>query len=181
MTAISYGSIPQMKVSKRSFTSLSSWKESRRTKMPINWSSPTIHTTGKALIALRRLERAFVVMFSLDLRTRDLRCTRQNCSEILILHMSYFNYAHYALAIRFYGLESIHSRYTIKDINFYVNYKMLRRYRALQCSIYLVPKLQPFLHSYGNLVPVYLPSQYLHSNGNFSCLPSKVVSLGVPY
>nr|CAG4642397.1 EOG090X03I5 [Evadne anonyx] len=52
-------------------------------------------------------------------RTRDLKCERQNCTEVLILHMGYFNYAHYALTIRFYGLESIHSRYSIKDVNFY--------------------------------------------------------------
>nr|CAG4649198.1 EOG090X03I5 [Scapholeberis mucronata]SVE93522.1 EOG090X03I5 [Scapholeberis mucronata] len=52
-------------------------------------------------------------------RTRDLQCERQNCSEILILHMGYFDYAHYALTIRFYGLESIHTRYTIKDVNFF--------------------------------------------------------------
>lgn len=55
------------------------------------------------------------------LRTRDLACERQNCSEILILHMGYFDYPHYALTIRFYGLESIHNRYTIKDVNFFVS------------------------------------------------------------
>nr|CAG4634689.1 EOG090X03I5 [Alona affinis] len=52
-------------------------------------------------------------------RTRDLQCERQNCSEILLLHMGYFDYAHYALAIRFYGLESIHNRYIIRDVTFY--------------------------------------------------------------
>nr|CAG4644664.1 EOG090X03I5 [Leptodora kindtii] len=52
-------------------------------------------------------------------RTRDLQCQSRNCSEILILHVGYFDYAHYALTVRFYGLESIHARYTIEDINFY--------------------------------------------------------------
>nr|CAG4643098.1 EOG090X03I5 [Ilyocryptus agilis] len=52
-------------------------------------------------------------------RTRDLQCERQNCSDILLLHMGYFDYSHYVLTIRFYGLESIHARYTIKDINFF--------------------------------------------------------------
>lgn len=35
--------------------------------------------------------------------------------------MGYFTYAHYALAVRFYGLESIHSRYIIKDVIFFVS------------------------------------------------------------
>nr|SVE76910.1 EOG090X03I5 [Daphnia lumholtzi] len=52
-------------------------------------------------------------------RTRDLQCERRNCSEILILHMGYFDYSHYALTIRFYGLESIHNRYIIRDVIFY--------------------------------------------------------------
>ncbi|XP_046655342.1 transmembrane protein 181-like [Daphnia pulicaria] len=52
-------------------------------------------------------------------RTRDLQCERQNCSEILILHMGYFDYSHYALTIRFYGLESIHNRYVIRDVIFF--------------------------------------------------------------
>ena len=65
-------------------------------------------------------------------RTRDLQCERQNCSEILILHMGYFDYAHYALTIRFYGLESIHNRYTIKDVNFFVSWlSMLRKFRTI--------------------------------------------------
>ena len=34
--------------------------------------------------------------------------------------MGYFDYAHYALAVRFYGLESIHTRYIIRDVVFYV-------------------------------------------------------------
>nr|CAG4636043.1 EOG090X03I5 [Eubosmina coregoni]SVE69704.1 EOG090X03I5 [Eubosmina coregoni] len=52
-------------------------------------------------------------------RTRDLQCEMQNCSEILILHMGFFNYPHYTLSIRFYGLESIHKRYVINDVNFF--------------------------------------------------------------
>lgn len=35
--------------------------------------------------------------------------------------MGYFDFAHYALTIHFYGLESIHTRYTIKDVNFFVS------------------------------------------------------------
>jgi hypothetical protein len=50
-----------------------------------------------------------------------LQCERQNCSEILILHMGYFDYSHYALTIRFYGLESIHNRYVIRDVIFFVS------------------------------------------------------------
>ncbi len=50
-----------------------------------------------------------------------MQCEQRNCSELLILHMGNFDFAHYFLTVKFYGLESIHSRYTIKDIHFYVS------------------------------------------------------------
>lgn len=68
----------------------------------------------------------FFFCFVLLERTRDLQCERQNCSEILILHMGYFDYSHYALTIRFYGLESIHNRYVIRDVIFFVSLLFLK-------------------------------------------------------
>nr|CAG4640732.1 EOG090X03I5 [Eulimnadia texana] len=52
-------------------------------------------------------------------RTRHLECQRQACREILIFHLGYIEFSSYFLTVRFHGLESIHSRYTIKDIIFY--------------------------------------------------------------
>ncbi|CAB0033201.1 unnamed protein product [Trichogramma brassicae] len=52
-------------------------------------------------------------------RTRHLKCERQNCEEIVVAHLGYLDYSHYMITVRFYGLESFHRRYTIRDITFY--------------------------------------------------------------
>ncbi|XP_058800574.1 transmembrane protein 181 isoform X2 [Phymastichus coffea] len=52
-------------------------------------------------------------------RTRHLKCERQVCEEIVIVHLGFLEYGRYIITVRFYGLESFHQRYTIKDLNFY--------------------------------------------------------------
>nr|CAD7443743.1 unnamed protein product [Timema bartmani] len=52
-------------------------------------------------------------------RTRHLRCERQSCEEFIVLHLGFLDYTHYILTVNFYGLESFHQRYNIKDITFY--------------------------------------------------------------
>nr|CAD7573600.1 unnamed protein product [Timema californicum] len=51
--------------------------------------------------------------------TRHLRCERQSCEEFIVLHLGFLDYTHYILTVNFYGLESFHQRYNIKDITFY--------------------------------------------------------------
>lgn len=52
-------------------------------------------------------------------RTRHLKCKRQDCEEFIVLHLGFLDYTHYILTIHFYGLESFHQRYTIRDVTFY--------------------------------------------------------------
>ncbi|XP_014213991.1 transmembrane protein 181 [Copidosoma floridanum] len=52
-------------------------------------------------------------------RTRHLKCERQSCEEIVVAHLGFLEYSHYVITVRFYGLESFHQRYTIRDLTFY--------------------------------------------------------------
>ncbi|XP_011499430.1 PREDICTED: transmembrane protein 181 [Ceratosolen solmsi marchali] len=52
-------------------------------------------------------------------RTRHLKCESQTCEEIIVAHLGFLNYGHYIITVRFYGLESFHQRYTIRDVKFY--------------------------------------------------------------
>ncbi|XP_052740702.1 transmembrane protein 181 isoform X2 [Bicyclus anynana] len=52
-------------------------------------------------------------------RTQHLKCKKQLCDEIMILHLGSLEYTHYVLNIRFYGLKEFHYRYNIRDIVFY--------------------------------------------------------------
>ena len=91
------------------------------------------------------------ISLCLNVRTRDLKCERQNCTEILVLHMGYFNYAHYALTIRFYGLESIHSRYSIKDVNFYVKIALIQTYSNGKLIIFDIFQFRSYNPSFTRL------------------------------
>ncbi|XP_043462563.1 transmembrane protein 181 [Leptopilina heterotoma] len=52
-------------------------------------------------------------------RTRHLKCERQNCEEFVIAHLGFLHFSHYIITVRFYGLESFHQRYTIRNLTFY--------------------------------------------------------------
>ncbi|KAL5282824.1 TMEM181 family protein [Megaselia abdita] len=52
-------------------------------------------------------------------RTRHLLCERNKCEEFTVLHLGFLDYAHYIITLRFYGLESFHQKYNIKQITFY--------------------------------------------------------------
>lgn len=53
-------------------------------------------------------------------RTRHLKCEKQSCDEIIVLHLGYLDYTHYIITVNFYGLESFHTRYNINELFFYV-------------------------------------------------------------
>ncbi|CAH2009468.1 unnamed protein product [Acanthoscelides obtectus] len=52
-------------------------------------------------------------------RTRHLKCEKQACDEIIVLHLGFLDYTHYIITVHFYGLEAFHQRYNIKDLKFY--------------------------------------------------------------
>ncbi|EEB16167.1 Integral membrane protein GPR178, putative [Pediculus humanus corporis] len=52
-------------------------------------------------------------------RTRHIRCKQSTCDEFRIFHLGFLDYTHYVLTVHFYGLESFHKRYHIKEINIY--------------------------------------------------------------
>ncbi|XP_071439308.1 transmembrane protein 181 [Hetaerina americana] len=52
-------------------------------------------------------------------RSRHLHCHQQTCEEFIVLHLGFLDYTHYILTINFYGLESFHQRYSIKEVTFY--------------------------------------------------------------
>lgn len=48
-------------------------------------------------------------------------CERNSCEEFTVLHLGFLDYAHYIITVRFFGLESFHQRYKIKELKFYVS------------------------------------------------------------
>ncbi|XP_026322135.1 transmembrane protein 181 [Hyposmocoma kahamanoa] len=52
-------------------------------------------------------------------KTIHLKCMKQVCEEVMVLHLGSLDYMHYVLNIRFYGLKEFHKRYYIRDIIFY--------------------------------------------------------------
>jgi hypothetical protein len=55
-------------------------------------------------------------------RTRHLRCQKQDCEEFIVMHLGFLDYTHYILTVHFFGLESFHLRYAIKEVTFYVSF-----------------------------------------------------------
>ncbi|KAK6626786.1 hypothetical protein RUM44_009263 [Polyplax serrata] len=69
-------------------------------------------------------------------RTRHIRCVQSTCDEFRILHLGFLDYTHYVLTVRFYGLESFHKRYHIKEIIVYCWFAhTLRRFPTQDWSI----------------------------------------------
>ncbi|XP_015515822.1 transmembrane protein 181 isoform X2 [Neodiprion pinetum] len=52
-------------------------------------------------------------------RTRHLKCERQSCEELVVVHLGFLDYPHYIITVRFHGLESFYQRYIIRDLTFY--------------------------------------------------------------
>ncbi|XP_045447197.1 transmembrane protein 181 [Melitaea cinxia] len=52
-------------------------------------------------------------------RTQHLKCTKQVCEEVMVLHLGSLEYTHYILHVKFYGLKEFHKRYHIREIVFY--------------------------------------------------------------
>ncbi|XP_066254636.1 transmembrane protein 181 [Euwallacea similis] len=52
-------------------------------------------------------------------RTRHLHCDKQICDEFIVLHLGHLDYTHYIVNIKFYNLESFHTRYNIKELYFH--------------------------------------------------------------
>lgn len=57
-------------------------------------------------------------------RTRHLICERNYCDEFTIMHLGFLEYAHYIITVRFYDLDGFHQRYHIKDLNFFVGFRI---------------------------------------------------------
>lgn len=54
-------------------------------------------------------------------RSRRLECHGGgSCDTFTILHLSFIDYAKYFVVVRFSDLETVHKRYQIKDVHFYV-------------------------------------------------------------
>lgn len=54
-------------------------------------------------------------------RTRHLLCERNECDEFTIAHLGFLQYSHYVITVQFFGLESFHQRYNIKDLTIFVS------------------------------------------------------------
>ncbi|RVE44191.1 hypothetical protein evm_011146 [Chilo suppressalis] len=52
-------------------------------------------------------------------RTQHLKCKKQVCDEVMVLHLGSLEYTHYVFNIRFYGLKEFHKRYYMREINFH--------------------------------------------------------------
>ncbi|XP_013142017.1 PREDICTED: uncharacterized protein LOC106106038 isoform X1 [Papilio polytes] len=52
-------------------------------------------------------------------RTQHLKCKKQICEEVMVLHLGSLEFTHYVLNLRFYGLQEFHKRYFIREIVFY--------------------------------------------------------------
>ncbi|XP_038222945.1 transmembrane protein 181 [Zerene cesonia] len=52
-------------------------------------------------------------------RTLHLKCQKQVCEEVMVLHLGSLEYTHYVLNIHFYGLQEFHKRYFIREVMFY--------------------------------------------------------------
>ncbi|CAG9795018.1 unnamed protein product [Diatraea saccharalis] len=52
-------------------------------------------------------------------RTQHLKCKKQVCEEVMVLHLGSLEYTHYVFNIRFYGLKEFHKRYFMREIIFY--------------------------------------------------------------
>ncbi|CAG9559629.1 unnamed protein product [Danaus chrysippus] len=52
-------------------------------------------------------------------RTQHLKCKKQVCEEVMVLHLGSLEYTHYVFNLHFYGLEEFHKRYNIREIIFY--------------------------------------------------------------
>ncbi|XP_022126999.2 transmembrane protein 181 [Pieris rapae] len=52
-------------------------------------------------------------------RTQHLKCKKQICEEVMVLHLGSPEYTHYMLNVRFYGLHEFHKRYNIREVMFY--------------------------------------------------------------
>ncbi|BES92769.1 Wnt-Hypothetical protein factor required for Wnt secretion [Nesidiocoris tenuis] len=53
-------------------------------------------------------------------RSHHLHCEEQKCNPMTILHLGYLDYPHYVFNLRFYGLESFHHHYKIREVTFHL-------------------------------------------------------------
>ncbi|KAL4713253.1 hypothetical protein ACJJTC_018601 [Scirpophaga incertulas] len=52
-------------------------------------------------------------------KTQHLKCKKQVCEEVMVLHLGSLDYTHYVLNVHFYGLKEFHKRYYIREILFH--------------------------------------------------------------
>lgn len=72
-------------------------------------------------------------------RTRQFKCERQTCEELVVAHLGFIDFSYYIITVRFHGLEGFHQRYNIRELTFYV-----------------IQKLQPSIYGAGDLVSSHL-------------------------
>ncbi|XP_047510222.1 transmembrane protein 181 isoform X2 [Pieris napi] len=69
-------------------------------------------------------------------RTQHLKCKKQICEEVMVLHLGSLEYTHYMLNVRFYGLHEFHKRYNIREVMFYCWFAhTLRKYSTQDWAI----------------------------------------------
>ncbi|KAG8258701.1 hypothetical protein J6590_025867 [Homalodisca vitripennis] len=54
-------------------------------------------------------------------RTRHLRCAKQTCEPVTVLHLGYLYFSRYLFTVHLYGLQSFHKLYHIREINFFMS------------------------------------------------------------
>ncbi|XP_054269557.1 transmembrane protein 181-like isoform X2 [Macrosteles quadrilineatus] len=52
-------------------------------------------------------------------RTRHLHCAKRSCEPVTVAHLGYLYFSRYLITVRFYGLQSFHKLYHIREINFF--------------------------------------------------------------
>lgn len=106
-----------------------------------------------------------------NFRTIHLKCMKQVCEEVMVLHLGSLDYMHYVLNIRFYGLKEFQTRYFIRDIIFYVSklkwitvstisVKLSTIFLPKSC--FTVQNLQPVVHANGDVVQIYIFTNYVY-------------------
>ncbi|KAF4519594.1 hypothetical protein B566_EDAN003761 [Ephemera danica] len=65
-------------------------------------------------------DKSFHVSVTIEGITADhIPAMKQECDDFIVMHLGFLDYTHYIVTVHFFGLESFHQRYTIKEVTFY--------------------------------------------------------------
>nr|XP_018915872.1 PREDICTED: transmembrane protein 181 [Bemisia tabaci]XP_018915873.1 PREDICTED: transmembrane protein 181 [Bemisia tabaci] len=126
------------------------------------------------------------MLHSVHNRTRHLKCSKQTCEQVTILHLGFIDYAAYVATVFFYDLENFHQRYNIKDVVFYFKtynpgftqlelwFRLFYLLGTFCCAVWFAHTLRKFtIHDWSfeqKWISVLLPLLLLYNNPFFPML-----------